>query len=167
MAQIDPAKIGGWYEAHAPKLLLFVRQWLSFDAANDVVQDVFVQLIRQRKEPDNIRAWLFRVARNAVISRMRSRSRRQKRETIVAERKPQWFEQKADDLVDAQMVTEHLQSISSQQREVIVMRIWGGLTFDEIASVTESSKATVFRRHRDGLQAIKEAMEKSCTKKTN
>ena len=85
----------------------------------------------------------------------------------MAERQPQWFEPKAADLIDAQMVTEQLQQISSQQREVIVLRIWGGLTFDEIASVTESSKATVFRRHRDGLQAIKEAMEKSCTKKTN
>ena len=49
---IDPAKIGRWFDNYTAGLLLYARQWLEASQAEDVVQEVFVRLIAQTKEPE-------------------------------------------------------------------------------------------------------------------
>jgi DNA-directed RNA polymerase specialized sigma24 family protein len=78
MAAISSRQLAQWYEAHGTELMLYARQWNADQQAEDVVQDAFIRLLRQRKCPDNVRAWLFRVVRNSSISRKRRlRLRRQ------------------------------------------------------------------------------------------
>ena len=48
-----------------------------------------------------------------------------------------------------------------QQREVIVLRIWGGMTLQEVADVVDRPVSTVFSRYRAGLAAIRKEMENS------
>ena len=45
------------------------------------------------------------------------------------------------------------------QREVVVMKIWGGLTFEKISEVLDTSKNTVASRYRYALQAMKGRMD--------
>ena len=64
------------WKAYEPELLGYLRHRLSdTDAAQDVLQDVFVKAMRQGQvfcALDNPRAWLFQVARNALIDRART-----------------------------------------------------------------------------------------------
>ncbi|MHC4355143.1 MAG: RNA polymerase sigma factor [Planctomycetota bacterium] len=69
MAAISQKQLAQWYEAHGTDLMLYARQWNADQQAEDIVQDAFIRLLKQRKCPDNIRAWLFRVVRNCSISR--------------------------------------------------------------------------------------------------
>ena len=59
-APIDPATLGGWFDAYGAALVLYARQWLDRGAAEDVVQDVFVRLMAQPggQRPAHLRAWL-------------------------------------------------------------------------------------------------------------
>jgi RNA polymerase sigma-70 factor (ECF subfamily) len=165
---IDPVQLGRWFDAHAGALLLFVRQWLDRAAAEDVVQDVFVSLMAQRRPPDHLKAWLFKAARNAAISRARSAGRRARREMRLAAERPDWFEPGLADLIDAAAAQEALEALAPEQREVIVMRIWARMTLAEIGEVTGEAVSTLFSRYRAGLNEIKRIMESSCqTKKTS
>jgi RNA polymerase sigma-70 factor (ECF subfamily) len=66
------------YEHHQREIYSFaLHATRSVEAAEDVTQETFVRLLREAREhpgPDNVRAWLYRVAGNIVISRGRRQS---------------------------------------------------------------------------------------------
>jgi RNA polymerase sigma-70 factor (ECF subfamily) len=162
---IDPAQLARSFDAHAATLILFARQWLARSAAEDIVQDVFIRLMAQRHAPDNIKAWLFTSVRNAAISQARSAKRRTHRELRLSVERTDWFEPRPEDLIDASAAQQALESLASEQREVIVMRIWAQMTLVEIAQVTGEAISTLFSRYRAGLSEIKRIMESSCQAK--
>lgn len=167
MASIDPANLSAWYDAYAAPLVLYARQWGPPALAEDVVQSAFIRLMGQRRPPENVRAWLFRSVRNASISQLRSRRRRQRRERGRAAARPEAFENRPEDLIDAKAAQAALASLPADQREAIVLRIWGGLTLQETSAITGMPVTTVFRRYRQGLAAIRERMGFSCQTKTH
>src|ERR1041384_1252304 len=128
MPQIDPAKLGSWFDAYAGRLVLYARQWWEAQWAEDVVQDVFIRLMAQLREPDNVKSWLFTAVRNAAISAFRSESARRNREQKVAGEGREWFESQPADLLDAAAAESALSKLPAREREVIVLRIWGQLT---------------------------------------
>src|SRR5262249_49806607 len=116
------------------------RQWCN--APEDVVQEAFLQLLRERPVPQNVAGWLYRVVRNRAISASRSQSRRTRHEAAAAQRSDPWFATNHDDALDAAAATESLAELPLAQREAIVLRLWGGLSFEQIAELTQSSTTT-------------------------
>jgi RNA polymerase sigma factor (sigma-70 family) len=151
-----------WDEQGAP-LLLYARQWC--DVPEDVVQDAFLLLVRQAAAPDNPVGWLYRVVRNAAINAARANKRRSRREAAVAARGKPWFETTTDQRLDAAAATEALRRLPIAEREAIVARLWGGLSFDEIARLSGTSIATAHRCYRRGLAALRERLEPCSTTK--
>lgn len=162
MGSIDPAQLSRWFDAYGAAMSLYARQWLEPAIAEDLVQDVFVSLITQRAEPANIKAWLFRSARNAAISRIRSQKRRERHEGQAVAGRPAWFETRVETLIDAGTAQEALASLPDEQREVVVLRVWAALTLREIADIVDQPISTVFSRYRAGLTAIRKRLESSC-----
>ncbi len=159
MAAIGPADLGNWFHAHGATLVLYARQWLERGAAEDVVQDVFLRLITARTAPANPRAWLFRAVRNAAISRLRSQKRRDAREAGPPDGRSSWFESNVGDRIDAAAAQRVLAALPEDQREVVVLRIWGELTLREIAELLDEPVSTVFSRYQAALTAIRRRME--------
>jgi RNA polymerase sigma-70 factor (ECF subfamily) len=85
----------------------------------------------------------------------------------VAEGRPDWFESRTADLIDAADAQKALESLPGEQREVIVMRIWGQMTLNEISRVTGDAISTLFSRYQKGLTGIRQLMESSCQTKKN
>ena len=144
-------------DAHADALLLFARQWTGA-SAEDVVQEAFLQLVRRVRgndPPEHVVPWLFRVVRNELISRHHESRRSRAREKRVASERPGWFEPSVETRLDAIRAVEELQTLPIDQRELIVARIWGGLSFEEIAAVTESSRSTVHRKYCSALETLR------------
>jgi RNA polymerase sigma-70 factor (ECF subfamily) len=144
-------------DAHADALLLFARQW-SVVSAEDIVQEAFLQLVRRVRgndPPEHVVPWLFRVVRNEALSRHHASRRSRARENRVAAERPCWFEPSMETRLDAIRAVEELQTLPMDQREVIVARIWGGLSFEEIAALTESSRSTVHRRYCSALETLR------------
>jgi RNA polymerase sigma-70 factor (ECF subfamily) len=158
MARIAPDDLGRLYRERAPALLLYARQWCA--CAEDVVQDAFVKLAQQAAAPELPLPWLYRVVRNEALLTARRSARRRRREERASTGEV-WFAA-VDDRIDARRATQLLADLPLELREVIVARLWGGLTFEEIARLAGCSVATAHRRYQAGLAQLQERLEGRC-----
>ena len=158
---LDSQLIVGCFQSHAAALVLYARQWMSTGEAEDVVHDVFVRLIALERAPDDPRAWLFRAVRNEAISKSRSFWRRKRRESDVSRDRREWFEHSVEDLIDAHAAQDALTNLSQEQREVVVLRIWAEMGFQEIADLVGASVSTVFERYKTALTLMKSQLQRS------
>ncbi|MHB8863241.1 MAG: RNA polymerase sigma factor [Pirellulaceae bacterium] len=147
-------------DAHADALLLFARQWSNASAA-DVVQEAFLQLVRHVKAndpPENVVAWLYRVVRNELTTQHQGRRCARVREKRVASERPEWFEPSLDTRLDAVQAAEQLETLPIEQRETVVARIWGRLSFEEIADLTKTSRSTAHRRYLSAIETLRKGL---------
>jgi RNA polymerase sigma factor (sigma-70 family) len=155
MATIGPELLGRLFDEHAPALVLYARQRSA--SPEDVVQEAFVQLARHRVEVDRVVPWLFRVVRNGAISAARGERRRRHREARASSGEA-WFDP-TDDRIDAGHAARLLGELDPETREIIVARLWGGLTLEEAARLQGCSTTTAHRRYRAGLARLQERLE--------
>ena len=154
MPRIAPEELGRLYREHAPALRLYARQWP--EGSEDLVQDAFMKLAQQVPAPEAVLPWLYCVVRNGALSASRGRARRRRREDRASAGEA-WFSA-ADEQIEAREAAQLLGELPLEQREVIVARIWGGLTFEELARLAGCSLATARRRYQDGLAALRERL---------
>ena len=155
---MGPERLGQLIDRHAAALELFARQWCA--SPEDVVQDAFLKLDRQRVEPDRVAAWLYCVVRNGAISAGRSERRRLRHES--AARKAPWFVEDGSAALDAGAAADALAGLPIENREVIVAHLWGGLTFEQIGEMSGSSAATAHRRYVAGLTELRTRLSVPC-----
>jgi RNA polymerase sigma factor (sigma-70 family) len=152
---IDATTLTDLWHQHADRLLLVAKSMGG--PAEDAVQEAFVALASQRKLPADPMAWLVRVTRNRLLQWHRSQQRRRARESLVAE--TDWFDCQiltSQQRLEAKEVTSALQSLPSPDREIIVMHIWGEMTFESIARVVGGSSATAHRAFARGLASLRQ-----------
>ena len=161
---MTPADVARLIDAHAAPLVLYARQWCG--EADDVVQEAFFKLVRQRRPPEDAVAWLYRVVRNGALDAAKMARRRQQRESAVA-RPVRWFVEPEVDGLDADTAVAALQRLPEDQREVIVARHWGGLSFEQIAAVAGCSASTAFRRYTAGVDALRQHLGVPCPNRSS
>ncbi len=155
MPPLEPMVLGRLYRQHAPALRLYARQWAAH--AEDLVQDAFVRLAQQSPPPERVLPWLYRVVRNGALAAHRGALRRRRRERRAGTSEA-WFSG-AEDRLDAQAATQLLGELALERREVIIARLWGGLTFEEVARLVGCSLPTAHRRYQAGLAELRERLE--------
>ena len=138
--------------------------------AEDMVQEIFLRIWRK---PDAYVAqrgrfvtWLTSVTRNRAVDEVRSRSRRYRHETASPEEQER--EIAAPDSNDPALTAElsdqrrlilgAMSEIPSEQREVIELAYFGGLTQQEIAERLSQPLGTVKTRIRLGMQKLRSAL---------
>ncbi len=161
MAKMTPDKLIEWYEACGAELRLYALQWHSYQMAEDLVQDAFIKLLKQRLCPEQVRAWLFRVVRNSSVSAARRLQRRKKVNKTFPQAHRLWFESNPEERLDAQQAQAMLETLPAERREIVILRIWGQLSFREIANVVEKSIPWVHREYKSALGMIKSRLEPS------
>ncbi len=153
----DPAQ---WclslFEEMAPKLVLYGRALgLSHGEGEDVVQDLFVQLLKREEAPQNPVHYCLRAYRNRALNYKKSLWRRISREWESIH----WFEENSEDISPMeQEAMKSLRGLPVDQREVLVLKIWHGMTFGAIGEMLELSPNTVAGRYRYGLQKLRRAL---------
>jgi RNA polymerase sigma factor (sigma-70 family) len=161
---MGPDRLGQLVDELAGALTLFARQWCA--CPDDVVQEAFVRLAAQRKTPDNLKAWLYTVVRNAAISAGRSERRRRQYENAAAAARATWFEPADNIQVDGEAVNLALEALPGEQRETLVAHLWGGLTFEQVGELTGVSGSTAHRRYLLALERLRERLRVECPRKT-
>jgi RNA polymerase sigma-70 factor (ECF subfamily) len=164
-APVDADLLERLVTEHGPALELFAAQWT--DAPEDSVQEALLQLVRQSQPPERVVPWLYRVVRNLSVSAARRKSRQRRHEAAAAGARPPWFRTDAGGEIDADTLTAALASLSDQHREVIVARVWGGLTFEQIAEVVGYSSSSAHRRYVEGLEQLRIAIGVPCPNEKN
>ena len=155
-----------WYDAYAARLLLFARQWLPVQAdAEDAVQAGFVKFWRSRANPEPADLpLLFTAVRTAALDLAKARRRRAGREQRAADIAPTawWDVDPLSGRERAEAVARALAELPLEQREVVVLRIWGGLTFAEVARTLGQNINTVAARHRSALASLRHLLPEAC-----
>ena len=149
------------------------RNRRSASDAEDAVQDVFLELFRpdgalarvSREKPGGFKTFLYAVVRNGALAATRGAVRRRRREERVSQDEA-WFSS-TDRHLDAREATRLLAELPLEQREVIVARLWGGLTLEEVAALAGCSVATAHRRYQAGLAELHKRLEGQCNPATS
>lgn len=148
------------YVAHKDRLLtLAVALTGDRGAAEDIVHDVFASLIEQPRRLSrsrNLPAFLSVCTRNRAFDWLRARKRRGRLEVAAAThtRQDNPSEQAAQK-EEGEILLGMVSSLPGDLREVLALRIWGGLGFREIARVQSTTKSTAHARYRQALGNIR------------
>jgi RNA polymerase sigma-70 factor (ECF subfamily) len=96
------------------------------------------------------------------VSQSRSTDRRARHEAATGSLRTPWFTQTTDDALDAEAAVSALASLPCDDREVVVLRLWSGLLFGEIAELTGVSTSTAHRRYENGLRLLRDNWSIPC-----
>jgi RNA polymerase sigma-70 factor (ECF subfamily) len=140
------------YEKHGGVLAAYACCCgLDFASAEDAVQQVFLKLLRG--ESPILRtpiAYLYRAVRNVSFNMRRDR----KYEIGLAEPE-KWFVRERGAPEEVLALQTALRELPEEQREVVFLRIWSGLTLQEIADATKMPMNTVASRYRYALEKLR------------
>jgi RNA polymerase sigma-70 factor (ECF subfamily) len=139
---------------HTPALLLFARQQSGCEAdAQDLVQDAVVESWRKQRmgNPPQL-GLVYATIRRRAIDLARSRSRRADREVAAQSDESQfWFDSDPEERERTMLIQKAMSQLQPIYREVVTLKVWGGLTYAEIATALEIPANTAASRYRYGL----------------
>jgi RNA polymerase sigma factor (sigma-70 family) len=160
MPPVDATLIAHMFDRHATALALYASQWTSIP--DDCVQEALVELARQTTAPDNPTAWLYRVVRNRALNAARASRRRTAYEQAAAEARSARRPFEGDPAATAGL-NDSLAALDATAREIVVLRVWGGLAWQEIADVVGGSKSSAQRNYVQALEQLRNHWEpRSC-----
>ena len=152
------------YQARAKGLVLYGRALgLSHSESEDVLQETFVSLLKLKEQPENSEHYCLRAFRNRATNYRRSLWRRLAREM----ESKRWFEREEDETPFERAVMRQLAELPVEQREVIVLKFWNSLTFEEISKFTGCPPNTVAGRYRYGIEKLRNRLRKEGYEKEN
>jgi RNA polymerase sigma-70 factor, ECF subfamily len=131
--------------------------------AEDLAGDVFLKALESiktyREQGVPIQAWLFRIAHNLVVDRYR---RMNKRKTIPVEDREIRDESDpavtAERNIEIERVKRAMKHLTEQQREVVRLRFFGGLTSREVAGLTGKSYGAVREMQSAALEKLRQLL---------
>jgi RNA polymerase sigma-70 factor (ECF subfamily) len=157
----EAAEIESLYRQHGAALLLFAAAITGeHSRAQDALHQVFLKLIADgnlRHVLDK-KAYLFACVRNALLNEAKVRNRDTALDPDSTRFAAAWFTPPDRDYAAERNLRRALSLLPDDQREVIVLHIWGELTFSQIASLLDISPNTAASRHRYALAKLRESM---------
>jgi RNA polymerase sigma factor (sigma-70 family) len=160
---------------HKNKVFAYISLYIRDQAlAEDIFQDTFlkvIQSVKAGKYADNGKflSWVMRIAHNLIIDHFR---RIKQMNTISNDNyESDLFNSKsfAEDNVEDDMIKRQIQKdvrkmishLPDDQREVVILRHYAGLSFKEIADITDVSIITALGRMRYALINMRKIMEEN------
>jgi RNA polymerase sigma factor (sigma-70 family) len=176
MSAAQKLEIGKTFEEESKRLFNFIRKRVKSDSdAEDILQDVFYQLVRVSDDATTIQkisAWLFQVARNRITDSYRKKSSLNFSEISKVKDEDEGsihFEDYIPDMNDLpdsvltremvwELLEESLGEIPVEQREVFEMHEFEGMSFKEISEVTGEQVNTLISRKRYAILYLREKL---------
>ena len=154
------------FDALSPKLLFYLRGLTGDDLlAEDLLQDLFVSLLkneRERGQQPLSAGYAFRAARNAAINARNTAARQQR----ITQDWQRWRSalmpvgNNPDEREEFERLSQALESIPDDQREIVLLRTHGDLSFAQIAAVLERPKSSVADSYSAALAQLRKFLEK-------
>jgi len=150
------------YDEHAQALFAFVLN-LTRDETDtrDVLQEIFLKLARQPSLLDKAhspRAFLLRMAHNLAIDLIRRRATRQANYDRLAAEPVELFEASPDEPAFHDELAAALAELPPDQRAVVHLKLWEGMTFEQIAATLDIPANTAASRYRYGIDKLRDRL---------
>jgi RNA polymerase sigma-70 factor (ECF subfamily) len=159
-----PDQLARLYDDHAQPLFAFLLNFTrNEDDTREVLQEIFVKLARQpelHRAARDERAFLIRLAHNTAIDLMRRRGSRARRDEEFGAESGETFAPAGDpdEAAFRAGLSAALDELPPDQRAVVHLKLWEGLTFEAIAEALEIPPNTAASRYRYGLDKLRERL---------
>lgn len=147
-----------WLRDNGSRFLLYARQQTRTEGdAEDVLQDALVESWqRAGGMPDD--ALVFATIRRRAIDLARSADRRAAREEAT-EPEQSFFKPDVEERDTQRLLEQAVNALPPNYREVVSLKLWGGLTFQQIAEVTHVPLNTAASRYRYAIDELREILK--------
>ncbi len=169
LIQKDARALEALYDRHSRALYsLALRILQQAASAEEIVQDIFLQLWRNARQYQSARGpllpWLLTVARNRALDRLRLKGERQRRREDTLDLQPVAvcapnLEAQIDRERRAARVRALIRALPAQQQKAIELAFFEGLSHSEIAEALSEPLGTVKSWIRNGLLRLKEGLQ--------
>jgi RNA polymerase sigma-70 factor (ECF subfamily) len=142
------------YREHGPALLLFATAISGErNRAQDALHQVFLKLVEDGGFTRAVdpKAYLFACVRNAVLNDIKHRQR-----NVALEPEAAWFDPPERDYAGEENLRRALKNLAEDQRQVVILHVWGEFTFAQISEILQISANTAASRYRYSLARLRE-----------
>jgi RNA polymerase sigma-70 factor (ECF subfamily) len=152
------------YDEHSQALFAYLLNFTrNPDDTRDLLQELFVKLARNRDLLAGVRdtkAFLIRLAHNQAVDLMRRRGTRERNHEELATESVSLFAPQSDPDEKAfnEALSRALAALPQEQRVVVHLKLWEGMTFEAIAATLGLSANTAASRHRYGIDKLRELL---------
>lgn len=168
VARGDERALKGLYDLYAGKVLATARRLLgNLGEAEEVVQDTFIDVWNRAASFDAARgsaaSWILTIGRNRAIDRLRTRASLQRAVTDMSRGEPATPsptppDRQVEHAQDRSRIARALQQLSPEQRAVVELAYFDGLSQSEIAARTGHPLGTIKGRARAALEKLAESL---------
>ena len=152
------------YDKHAQALFAFLLNLTRNEAdTRDLLQEVFCKIARRPDPLDgarDTRAFLLTTAHNLALDLIRRRAARERKHDALAGESAAMFEPASD--LDEQRCREALAAalaeLPEEQRAIVHLKLWEGLTFEAIAETLGIPPNTAASRYRYGIDKLRDLL---------
>lgn len=158
---MPPRELELLYDRHAAALFAFLLTLTRDESdSRDAFQDIFIRLARRPEILKNVRSerdFLLRLAHNLAIDLMRRRSSRNRAHEALGREATAPFADSPDPDQSAyrHQLAEALGELPEEQRAVVHLKLWEGMTFEAIAALLEIPLNTAASRYRYGIDKLR------------
>jgi len=153
----DPDALAECYQRHGPMVLAYVRRLVGRADAEDVLQQVFLEVWRSRDRYDPSRPlepWIISIAHKRAVDHLRRETRRDPSLVSLSEPDLASTDRFVEDFAEAQVIGHALGELSAEQRETLVLAYFNDLTQSQIAGRMNVPIGTVKARSQRGLRRL-------------
>ena len=161
MAPLDFERL---YDEHAQTLFAFLLNFTRHEAdTRDLLQEVFIKLANRPELLHGVRderAFLLRLAHNQAIDLIRRRGTRERQYEQLAAETIAAFAPAAepDEIAFRAALSAALGELPADQRAAVHLKLWEGLTFEQIAELLGIPLNTAASRYRYGIDKLRERL---------
>jgi RNA polymerase sigma-70 factor (ECF subfamily) len=157
-------RLAGLYEEYYDKLAHYVYVHIgNKEEAEDIAGEVFLKALKSLKSYKEqgipMQGWLFRIAHNLTVDYIRKADKRRTvpmdSVILIGEDNPV---DAAEKNIEFEQVTEAMKQLTTEQREVINLRFFGGLTSKEVGDILSKSDGAVREMQRAAIEKIRGIM---------
>jgi RNA polymerase sigma-70 factor (ECF subfamily) len=158
------SRLVGLYEEYYDKLAHYVYVHIgNKEEAEDIAGEVFLKALKSlksyREQGVPMQGWLFRIAHNLTVDYIRKADKRRTvpMDSVILTGEDNPVDT-ADKNIEFERVTEAMKQLTIEQREVINLRFFGGLTSKEVGDVLSKSDGAVREMQRAAIEKIRGIM---------
>jgi len=128
--------------------------------AEDACQEALSRVLGRRLDRiGNLRAYVYKAVRGAALNGLRAKARRERRERERTAEPQYVFQEPALRREEVDALNRAIAVLPQEQREVVVLKVWGGLSFSQIADVAAIPRDTAASRYRYAMATFKREMK--------
>ncbi len=139
--------LGELYDEYFPKIYNYIFYRIRHkETAEDLTSQTFLKAVdnfdRFNSKKGTFQSWIYRIAKNTLIDHYRKNKETMDIEKIFNLKSDEDIEKQVADKISVQKIRKALKILSPDQQEIVIMRLWDDLPYQEIASITKKTTAS-------------------------